>query len=73
MSLIHWTSLSQVVGEKVVPIARERFSRQLVPDRASCSLSDRRGGGERGREKEKERERRGRDRGRGGVRERERR
>ena len=49
MSLMHWTILSQVEGGKVEPRARERFSRQLVPDRASCSLSGE-GGREGGRE-----------------------
>ena len=39
MSRIHCTTLSQVAGVKVVPTDMERFSRQLVPERASCSFS----------------------------------
>ena len=55
MSLIHCTSLSHVSGKKVGPNASERFSRQLVPDRASCSLSGGRGREGGGREGWKER------------------
>ena len=50
MSLIHWTILSHVLGDTVGPTASDRFSRQLVPDLANCSLSG--GGREGGREGE---------------------
>ena len=39
MSLAHWQILSQVSGKNCFPTEMARFSRQLEPERASCSLS----------------------------------
>ena len=50
--------LDQLVPGKVVPTARERFSRQLVPDRASCLLSGEREKVEKGSEERREGRRR---------------
>ena len=74
MSLAHWTILSQVVGRKCFPTEMARFSRQLVPERASCSLSGKGGenaervGNRRGKNGQQRKERRegkvrGRERG----------
>ena len=63
ISLIRWTSLSQVDAGKVVPMVRERFSRRLVPDRDSCSLSGEREKVERGKEERREGRERGKEEG----------
>ena len=62
MSLAHWTTLSHVVGRKCFPTEMARFSRQLVPERASCSLSgekERREGNRRGGKENEEGKREG--------------
>ncbi len=41
MSLAHWQTLSHVSGKNCLPTDTAKFSRQLVPDLASCSLSTR--------------------------------
>ena len=40
ISSIHWQVISHTAGANFMPLEMTRFSRQLVPDLASCSLSE---------------------------------